>query len=89
MPRGCPAALAMADKLGIEAIAEGVETEEQLELLQAHGCRYAQGFLLGQPMSASAAGKASIHQAPPVMPSSMKRLKPNISPAVPRRPSTP
>ena len=50
------AALAMADKLGIEAIAEGVETEEQLELLQAYGCRFVQGFLLGQPMSASAAG---------------------------------
>jgi EAL domain-containing protein (putative c-di-GMP-specific phosphodiesterase class I) len=49
------AALAMAGQLGITAIAEGVETESQLETLQALGCRYAQGFLLGKPMSASAA----------------------------------
>ena len=49
------AALAMAEQLGIDAIAEGVETESQLETLQAHGCRYVQGFLLGEPMGASAA----------------------------------
>ncbi|MBT8083325.1 MAG: bifunctional diguanylate cyclase/phosphodiesterase [Gammaproteobacteria bacterium] len=49
------AALAMAEQLGIDAIAEGVETENQLEILQAHGCRYVQGFLLGEPMDANAA----------------------------------
>ena len=30
-------------------VAEGVETEEQLELLRACGCRYVQGYLLGRP----------------------------------------
>ncbi len=50
------AALAMADKLGIEAIAEGVETESQADELRALGCNYLQGFLLSRPMSAAEAG---------------------------------
>jgi len=34
---------------GIEIVAEGVETAEQLELLKAAGCTHFQGFLLGRP----------------------------------------
>jgi len=30
-------------------VAEGVELEEQLDVLRADGCHMAQGFLLGRP----------------------------------------
>jgi EAL domain-containing protein (putative c-di-GMP-specific phosphodiesterase class I) len=39
----------MSEDLGFEIIAEGVETEAQLERLRDLGIRNAQGFLLGAP----------------------------------------
>lgn len=38
--------LAMCKMLGVETVAEGVETEAQLDWLRAHGCREYQGFLV-------------------------------------------
>jgi len=46
------AAIGLAHELGIGVLAEGVETAEQLQLLHAWGCRQAQGFYFGAPMSA-------------------------------------
>ena len=43
------AILALARALGIEVIAEGVETATQAEALRAMGCAYGQGYLLGRP----------------------------------------
>ncbi len=40
----------LACTLGLEVVAEGVETRRQLELLRAMGCHYAQGYLLGVPV---------------------------------------
>lgn len=42
--------IALANKLGLGHIAEGVETREQMERLKALGCRSFQGYLLGAPM---------------------------------------
>ncbi|MEN6409207.1 MAG: EAL domain-containing protein [Anaerolineaceae bacterium] len=45
----------MAHDLGMNAIAEGVETEEQRAELKRLTCQYAQGFLLAKPMDRTAA----------------------------------
>ena len=45
---------AMAGGLGLEVIAEGVETEAQLERLQGLGCRLIQGYYYSHPLSAPA-----------------------------------
>lgn len=44
------AAIAMAHSLGLSALAEGVETEEQLALLADHGCDTVQGFLFSHAL---------------------------------------
>jgi EAL domain-containing protein (putative c-di-GMP-specific phosphodiesterase class I) len=41
--------LALATELGVEVVAEGVETVEQLDELRRAGCRIVQGYLLGRP----------------------------------------
>jgi diguanylate cyclase (GGDEF)-like protein len=46
------AAIGLARLLRIEIIAEGVETEQQLEWLKSWGCRGAQGFYFAEPMPA-------------------------------------
>ena len=48
------AIIAMSASLGLHLVAEGVETEEQLQLLNQYQCTLAQGHLLGQPMPAEA-----------------------------------
>jgi EAL domain-containing protein (putative c-di-GMP-specific phosphodiesterase class I) len=45
--------LEMARKLGIAAVADGVETARQMELLRAIGCDMAQGHFIAAPMKAS------------------------------------
>jgi PAS domain S-box-containing protein/diguanylate cyclase (GGDEF)-like protein len=47
--------LAMARALNLRVVTEGVETEEQLEILRTLGCDEAQGYLLGRPESAELA----------------------------------
>lgn len=42
----------LADALHLQVVAEGVETQEQEQLLKRLGCRYAQGYLYGYPMPA-------------------------------------
>jgi diguanylate cyclase (GGDEF)-like protein len=43
------AVVGLADELGMTATAEGVETQDQLDLVRQVGCLEAQGYLLGRP----------------------------------------
>jgi diguanylate cyclase (GGDEF)-like protein/PAS domain S-box-containing protein len=47
------AIVAMAHKLGLKVVAEGVETAAQRNLLRDAGCDYAQGYMFGRPMTAA------------------------------------
>jgi diguanylate cyclase (GGDEF)-like protein len=49
------AIIVMAKSLGLEVIAEGVETERQLSFLAASNCREIQGYLLSRPLPTSEA----------------------------------
>ena len=40
----------LAELYGLRVIAEGVETEEQLNYLKRHGCDWAQGYFLSRPL---------------------------------------
>jgi len=41
--------LEIANALGIDALAEGIETEGELKWVQQHGAKYVQGFLIARP----------------------------------------
>ncbi|WP_320008997.1 EAL domain-containing protein [Maridesulfovibrio sp.] len=43
--------ITLADSLGMDVVAEGIETVEQLKQLRKLGCKYGQGFLFNKPMS--------------------------------------
>ncbi len=47
--------LSLTHELGFAAIAEGVETTEQLDVLRALGCHHAQGYFFARPMSTAEA----------------------------------
>ncbi len=47
------ASILLGQKLGLEVIAEGVETSEQLDFLRKHGCDQIQGYYLSRPIPAT------------------------------------
>jgi EAL domain-containing protein (putative c-di-GMP-specific phosphodiesterase class I) len=51
----CNTVLDLAKHLDLSVVAEGVETEQQLDWLDGRGCHYVQGYLTGKPMSAHVA----------------------------------
>ena len=48
--------ISLAKGLGLDVVAEGVETEGQLLQLRNLGCQYGQGYFFSRPLSADAAG---------------------------------
>jgi diguanylate cyclase (GGDEF)-like protein/PAS domain S-box-containing protein len=47
------AMIELARQLGLDVVAECVESQAQLDLLQSHGCQQAQGFRIARPMPAT------------------------------------
>jgi diguanylate cyclase (GGDEF)-like protein len=45
-----PAMIGIANSMGMSAIAEGVETQEQLDQLRSFNCDFAQGYLFSKPI---------------------------------------
>jgi EAL domain-containing protein (putative c-di-GMP-specific phosphodiesterase class I) len=61
------AIVSAAASLGLEVVAEGVETRAQLELLRSFRCTYAQGYYIGRPLTAAAYATFSRVQAREVL----------------------
>ncbi len=49
--------VALAQGLGLEVVAEGIETDYQLAHLRNLGCQYGQGYLFSRPLTGEAAGE--------------------------------
>jgi EAL domain-containing protein (putative c-di-GMP-specific phosphodiesterase class I) len=45
--------IALGRKLGMTLIAEGIESQTQVDMLLAMGCLYGQGYLFSKPLSAT------------------------------------
>jgi EAL domain-containing protein (putative c-di-GMP-specific phosphodiesterase class I) len=54
---------ALAQKMNLKAIAEGIESARQVERLLALGCEYGQGYYFSQPLDAKAAEQFMLQQA--------------------------
>ena len=60
------ASISLGHKLGLEVVAEGVETAEQLAFLKSHGCDMIQGYYFSRPMSAADAIHFIADYSPPM-----------------------
>ena len=58
----CEAMIAMAHKLGIKVIAEGIEDKTQKEILQSMDCDYGQGYFYAKPLPADTFESMFFHQ---------------------------
>jgi diguanylate cyclase (GGDEF)-like protein/PAS domain S-box-containing protein len=58
----------LADALGVAAVAEGVETAEQLSILRDLECQFAQGFLMSRPIEPDAVAQLLARTAPAPVP---------------------
>nr|WP_306933645.1 aminotransferase class I/II-fold pyridoxal phosphate-dependent enzyme [Streptomyces luteogriseus] len=63
----------IADTLGLQVIAEGIENTAQRDLLAGMGCRFGQGFLFARPMTVEQS--AHLLQEPSVLPFAAPRTR--------------
>ena len=60
------AVIRMAGALGLQTLAEGVETEGQLAFLRRQGCQAVQGYLFSRPLPAEAFAEFVLTHTPPI-----------------------
>jgi diguanylate cyclase (GGDEF)-like protein len=53
----CRVILSIAQRLSLESVAEGIESEAQLRFLTEHGCQYGQGYHFSAPLEAERAAE--------------------------------
>ena len=64
--------IAMATNLGMEVIAEGVETTQQRDFLIDRGCLFFQGYLFGSPVPMQTSSSGSVSPPSSCRPASMR-----------------
>jgi diguanylate cyclase (GGDEF)-like protein/PAS domain S-box-containing protein len=62
----CRAVIDIAKTLGKKVVAEGIETQKQLDALRDLGCDYGQGYLFGKAMAAKGVQEWAVTEAPKV-----------------------
>ena len=80
--------ISMAHSLGMEVVAEGIESEEQAQRLLALGCELGQGYALGHPMAARDV-HALLAVLPVMIPVAPKSFAPVLTPPVGLAPMAP
>jgi EAL domain-containing protein (putative c-di-GMP-specific phosphodiesterase class I) len=53
----CGLILSIAQRLGLEVVAEGIDSEPQLAFLSRHGCDFGQGYYFSPPLDSAAIGR--------------------------------
>jgi diguanylate cyclase (GGDEF)-like protein len=59
------ATISLAHSLNIMVVAEGIETEQQYQLLRSYGCDFGQGYYIAKPLSSEDAARFMGHEPSP------------------------
>ena len=68
----CGAIISIAQRLGLDAVAEGIENEQQLAFLARHGCAYGQGYYFSTPLEPSSIREMLVERG-------VRRIEPSAS----------